>query len=772
MESVKKVPVKAQKRISREENGPFFIYGVRHHGPGSAWGLLNSLHEIKPGMILIEGPPDANEMLQWLTHPEFRAPAALLVYRPDAPQKSATFPFAHFSPEFQALSYGLKNEVPVRFFDLPQAHMMAIGHSPQMPEASLFQQLAQASGHRSYEQWWNLAIEQRQNSTEMFAAILELMQTLRHETAQQPHDSQDPSARVAGQREAYMRQSMRHALAEGHERIAVICGAWHAPALLDLGNEAADAALLVDLPSVEVDVSWIPWTYGRLGKFSGYGAGIDSPGWYEHLWQMNQSAAAPTAVSVHWLMKVSQLLREEGLGTSAAHIIETVRLAQSLSALRNLPFPGLPELNEATQTVMCGGDKAPLELIKRKLIVGERMGMVPPDMPMIPLQRNVYRRQKALSLFPNPEMTTLALDLRIELDLRRSHLLHRLRLLTIPWGEVKPIRGQSGTYQEVWNLQWRPDFAIRIIEANLWGNTVLDAATAFARDAADRAAALPALTTLLNDIILADLPEAVEHLMTRIQDEAAVSSDVPHMMDALQPLARILRYGNVRKTDQAVVQRVVDGLLARICIGLPSTCAALDDDAAAEMVEKMTAVHATIHTHQNPNHLQQWQNTLLKLANQDRLHGQLAGKVTRLLLDDRIFSAAETAVRMERALSFHTLSSVGIEQLLQMAAWIDGFLQGSGHLLIHDKTLWNLLDTWLTQMGKERFQAVLPLLRRTFSTFSEAIRQEMNARIRPRLPASGRSEYRETAVGFDETQADAVLPLAARLMGLTSTDKD
>ena len=743
------------------------LFGIRHHGPGSAAGLLQALQSFQPDCILIEGPADANDMLHWLSHPGLRAPIALLIYNPDTPNKAATFPFAHFSPEFQALQYGFAHNVPAEFFDLPQSNMMAADHPPQMPDGSVFTTLAKATGHRNYEQWWNVAFEQRQDSTEMFAAILELMTALRAESIanQSPDFEDNPSAKVAEQREAFMRRSVRTAVSNNKKRIAVVCGAWHTPALLDLENEAFDNRILANMPEIKLEMAWIPWTYSRLGSFSGYGAGIPSPGWYQHLWQMNQQQATPTESSVHWLTKVSNLLRAEDIDTSSAHVIETVRLADALAAMRDLPFPGLPELNEAVLTVMCSGNDTPMRLIHRKLTVGERMGLVPPDSPMVPLQRDLYRQQAELKLEPDPNPTTLHLDLRKELDLKRSHLLHRLSLLKIPWGEFKPIRRQTGTYQEMWKMQWRPDFAIRIVEANLWGNTIVDAASNFAQDMADKADRLPVLTKLLNEIILADLPEAVLHLMNRIEDEAALSSDVPHMMEALPPLARILRYGNVRNTDQDVVQHVVDGLMTRICIGLPSTCASLDDNAADEMVERLTAVHTTAHTLQNPKQLQTWQQTLMKLVHQDDLHGLLAGKVTRLLLDDRILSVEETAVRMEKALSFHSLTGANIEQLTQMAAWVDGFLKGSGLLLLHDKTLWELLDNWLTIMDSERFQNVLPLLRRTFSSFSEAERNQLNELIRP----DGRKMERgvETAVRFNEAQADMVLPLAAQLLGLT-----
>src|SRR5439155_22332438 len=108
-----------------------------------------------------------------------------------------------------------------------------------------------------------------------------------------------------------------------------------------------------------------------------------------------------------------------------------------------------------------------------------------------------------------------------------------------------------------------------VIEAGVWGTTVLDAATAFTRDAANRAPDLPALTGLVEQALLADLPDAVRHLMERLEAESALASYVGHLMAAVPRLANVLRSGNVRQTDTGAVRHVVDGMVARICIGLP-----------------------------------------------------------------------------------------------------------------------------------------------------------------------------------------------------------
>jgi hypothetical protein len=252
--------------------------------------------------------------------------------------------------------------------------------------------------------------------------------------------------------------------------------------------------------------------------------------------------------------------------------------------------------------------------------------------------------------------------------------------------------------------------------------------------------------------------------MQRIDDEAALSSDIPHMMGALPPLARVLRYGNVRQTDQEMVRHVVDGLLARICIGLPSSCASLDDDAAQEMAKLITAVHGVTTTLRDDNHSQNWHDTLATLLNQNNTHGLIAGRACRFLLDDNVLDREETAVQMERALSPSLHAATLDNQLNQSAAWLDGFLQGSELLLIHDQNLWQLLDQWLAQLDDEPFQAVLPLLRRTFSAFSEAARQQMHERVRSNTTAPATAVAQPSP--FDQERAESVLPLIAELLGI------
>jgi hypothetical protein len=724
------------------------VFGIRHHGPGSARSLREALRAQNPDVILIEGPPDANDLIALAADAQMSPPVALLIYLPNEPKRAVYYPFAEFSPEWQAIQYGLARNVPVRFIDLPQSHQFALDADNKSEESEIRQDplrwVAEASGYSDSERWWDHMIEHRRDSTESFKAIMELMSALREEVAKL--DAPQPREDL---REAYMRQSIRAADREGFERIAVVCGAWHAPVLQTMPAAKTDAALLKGLAKVKVSATWVPWTMGRLTYWSGYGAGIESPGYYQHLWSV------PHDVTVRWMIRVAQLLRGQDLDASSASVIEAVRLGHSLAALRDRPVPGLSEFNDAVRAVFCFGDDTPMQLIAEKLIVGELLGQVSDVTPSLPLQQDLQREQKRLRLPPEATQNVRDFDLRKPNDLDRSRLLHRLRLLNIPWGMVERSSGK-GTFRELWRLQWQPQFAVAVIEANVWGNTVASAATARAQSEADRLQELPALTALVEDALLADLPEAIDHIMTRLEQVAALSNDIPHAMEALPSLAGVLRYGNVRQTDTAMVQQVVNGLVTRVVIGLPNACSALNDDAAEEMYGRLVQVHSALLTLQDAELLSDWNGVLGQLLDQVDLHGLIAGRCCRLLFDQRLLAAQEVERRMGLAIA------PAVEPVKSMA-WIDGFLRSSGLILLHNEELWRILDEWVGSVKTEIFPQLLPLLRRTFSTFTAPERSQIGALARRGTRGSTRSSVTDT---IDQDRARKVLPLVAQILGL------
>jgi hypothetical protein len=740
------------------------LYGIRHHGPGSARALVRALDETKPDLILVEGPPEADPLVALAAGADLVPPVALLAYATKETEgRSASFwPFAVFSPEWQAIRWAVDHGVPLRFMDLPAAHSLAragdadtdTGAAAAPRDVALhvdpLGELARAAGYEDAERWWDDVIEHRRDGSP-FEAIAEAMTAVREATAV-PHEPDRDDVR-----EAHMRTVLRAAKKEGHGRIAVVCGAWHVPALVvPFPPASADAALLKGLAKVPVAMTWVPWTHGRLASATGYGAGVTSPGWYHHLF------TATDRVVERWLVGVAGVLRAEDLPISSAHVIEATRLAEALAVLRGRPVAGLGEVTEATRSVLCDGDDVRVEFVTQRLVIGDRLGAVPADTPSVPLVADLAASQRRLKLPPEALARDLELDLRKPGDLDRSRLLHRLRLLGVDWGTpADTARRSKGTFWESWHLVWAPELAVDLIAAGAYGTTVVTAATAKAVEAAAKAPTLGDVTALVERCLLADLPGAIAPVLDALHERVALDADVAHLMDSLPALARSLRYGDVRGTNTHGLDGVVAGLVTRVCVGLPVACNGLDDDAAAAMRDRVGAVHAALGLLTDAPELRaSWMDTLDGIARRDDLHGLLAGRFCRLLRDDARLDAAEIELRMGRTLT------IGVPPATA-AAWVEGFLSGGGLLLVHDEGLLKLVDGWLAAIPADTFTDVLPLLRRTFATFAAPERRAIGERARHL--GSGRplaaGDDGDDLDGFDLDRAMRVVPTLALILG-------
>jgi len=554
-----------------------------------------------------------------------------------------------------------------------------------------------------------------------------------------------------------MRQVLRAALRDTDGTIAVVCGAWHAPALAGkLPPASADAALLRGMRKRKVTLTWVPWTHSRLAAASGYGAGITSPGWYHHLF------TTPDQTVVRWLTRVAGVLRGHDLPVSTAHVIEATRLAEALAGLRARPLAGLAEVSEATKSVMCDGDEVAAAFVTRDLVVGELLGEVPGSVSAVPLEADLRAQARTLRLKIDPVERTLALDLRSDTGRGRSVLLHRLAVLGVGWGSMTAdqVRG-TGTFHETWALRWRPELAVAIIDAARWGNTVATAASAKITSTAASAEHLGAVTAAVDQVLLADLPEALGPVLAVLDRTAAADADVAHLMAAIPPLIRAVRYGDVRGTGTGALSSVIDALTARVCAGLPAAVTGLGDDAAGQLRGMTERMHGALALHGRDERgraaYERWTGALTALARRRDVHGLLLGRAVRLLADAGVLAMPEAARRFAAHLSIGIPAS-------GKAAWAEGFLSGGGLLLVHDRELLGVLDDWVATLDDRDFMDVLPLLRRTFGEYSAPERASIAASAR-QLAGGAPGPAGRTDDSLDDVRAAGALRTVAVILG-------
>lgn len=689
------------------------LLGIRHHGPGSARMVEAALTSVRPEIVLVEGPPEGDALLAHL--PSLIPPVALLLHDEAEPSSAAFWPFAEFSPEWRALTWAHHHDVPVRLFDLPAAASLGEESVDDVPKAVVdpLGTLAEAAGFDDPERWWEDVVEHHGSADprELAQAVAEAMTALREEFADQV------DARTL-RREAAMRQALRQACKDVGGPVAVVCGAWHVPALRTLPSAASDAALLKGLPKRKVSGTWVPWSHGRLASASGYGAGIDSPGWYAHLWE----CAGRGDCVPRWFARACSVLRAEDLPASTASAVEAVRLAETLAALRGRPSPGLSEIREAALAVLCGGDGVPLQLVHRRLVVGERLGEVGSDVPRSPLAADLARLQRRLRLAPSVEGRQLRLDLRKDTDRERSVLLRRLAVLDVSWGQPDTTR-TLGSFAEAWQLRWDPGFAVAVAGAARHGSTVRAAAERVLGQRAEGVHRVALAAEVLSHAVGCELPRAVLAARTALDRCAATATDAVELLAALPDLARTVRYGSVRGTDPELLRVALHGLLARGAVGLPLACRGVDDDTAERALLVLNGADDAVRLAADDEHQATWRRALRSLVGMPDAHGLPTGRATRLLWEAGELDSDAVANRLHRAVSLVDGTAGGA------TAFVAGFLRGSAALLAADARLFAVVDEWLSGLAPTDFDDSLPLLRRAVTDFSPAERRLLGERV-------------------------------------------
>ncbi|WP_044201926.1 DUF5682 family protein [Flammeovirga sp. OC4] len=743
------------------------ILGIRHHGVGSAKQVQKELERLQPDLILVEGPPEISDLFKMVHQKTFKPPLALLVYNSMDPKQSSFYPFASYSPEWVAIHYGQENKIEVRAMDLPVSASFLIQKKKeevllqQLDEEEIQEEitevvtdplsyLANAAGYSNSEDWWDQQFEQNASSSEEhFEAVMYAMETLREDGI--------PSTMEADNeiREAYMRNIIREAKNEMHSTIAIVCGAWHAPALKeDYSDSKKDNKVLKKVPKrkLKVAATWIPWTNSRLSFASGYGAGITSPGWYEHQWKTK------TDVEISWLTKVANTYRKKDIDMSTAHIMEAYKLAVALAALRGHSFVNKQALDEAVLSVMCMGDEIKMELIKEKLVLAEKIGEVPDTVPKVPLQEDFEKWVKKFRLKLNEVVREIKLDLRKPNDLNKSIFFHRLQLLEVPWAK-KTFGVSKGTFKELWLLKWKPEIMVKIIEYAYLGNSIETATQAKVIEEGKQVKEIAVATNLLKACIPAELFKAVEFMLEQINTLSAIASDIKDLMTALPDLVDLSRYGNVRKSDLSVLSNIVENLLIKVFINLPNACYQLDEENSNKMFNLIIKVNNAVRIYQDKELTTQWYEALHKVMRSPGVHAIIKGCTCRLLSDAQFLHEEVTEKEISTSLSIGNPPQ-------KVASWIEGFLRGNASILIYDNLLWNLLYTWVSTLSKDIFVEMLPMLRRAFSQFEPEDRFQIGQKAKRGLATSESSIDEIENKGFDEARANAILPVLGELMGI------
>ncbi len=152
-------------------------------------------------------------------------------------------------------------------------------------------------------------------------------------------------------------------------------------------------------------------------------------------------------------------------------------------------------------------------------------------------------------------------------------------------------------------------------------------------------------------------------------------------------------------------------MITHICVSLPAACTAVADDTALHLLDLFFKLNEAVNILQQADVTGLWQHSLPIISQGKNTAPVIAGYSTRLLFDRKLLDGEQLYRAFYYAMSRATAPATA-------AAWLEGFLKGSGALLLLDKNLWMVVNDWVRELTEDIFTQVLPLPRRTVASFT------------------------------------------------------
>lgn len=716
---------------ARQRDAGVHLVPIRHHSPGCARALAALLDEVRPAVVLIEGPREYRALLGALGDERTRPPIAILSTADDG---AAFYPLAEYSPEWVALRWGLAHGAVVDFIDASYAAqardddpgVRTLQAERHLARSRSIAALATELGCRDHDEVWEHLFEVRAADAladwrTFFADTLAWGALARRDATREHLDADGTHAR-----EAVMAAMLaRHA--GSSDPVVVVTGAFHTPALLACLEDAPEAAWVRAHPSGDLDAAREAWLVryddARLDALRGYGAGMPAPGFWQRAWAARAAGADARAFTVDVVLDVVAHLRGDGHPWGSASVLATAEQALRLAELRGRAWPGRTDVLDALLSCLAkdeSGLAGPLADAVAATFTGNALGDLPPGVAAPPLVAEVRREAERLRLTVS-DVTVRRVDLdtqRRPAHVRRREFLAKLRFVGSGFarqvGGADLVAGQgAGLLVEQWEYAWTPHVEAALIEAATRAPTLAALVRARVAERADGHRSAAEVATLLAELVVMGEHDALEPVLGRLAATYDTEAHLGSLVASLHTLAGLLaETGRLSLGPAAarVAELVAAGLGA--CAFQVRPLARIDADAAGPACTVLGSLHAL----------------LGRMADADAppdavatVRRELRGLLTDAAAPARIHGCLVALAHLDGALTSHDVEAAIAAHLSpgadaeRTAGFVLGLLGAAPDVLLHTRELVRALDAALGAMPPDDFLAVLPDLRRAFT---------------------------------------------------------
>lgn len=726
---------------------------IRHHSPACAFHVCRLIESLNPGLILVEGPENANSLIPVMVHEDTKAPFAVYYSYQDSQgliseekeSYKCYYPFLDYSPELAALREGAKRQIPTYFIDLPYAKILISSEEGKglrkrdtknnynddylLARSHYIKRLCEKTGMQSFDEFWEkyFEINGLSEDSETFIRHMEAY----CESARDSTPEQELEAEGCLCRENYMAECIkRFAEKIACENILVVTGGFHTPGLKKLMAEPEKRQAVKEIELENQGVYLMPYSMEAADALNGYASGMPHPGFYQNIWAGISSGAGglhslrdkvfEEAVLSAIVVTGKAVRKKEGCLSSYDEIC-AYSMAQGLASLRGKREPGVYELKDAVLSCFVKGEynlstDTPLRLLIRQL-TGKQVGVLCQAASVPPIIMEFEAQCKKFGLKPH---STLEHDLVLTVFASKKHrgismFLNQMDFLGTGFGrKVKgpnlQLKKDKNLIRETWRYKWSSQVTSVLIDLSVYGATIYEACVSLVLDRLKKDCSARAAALLLTRVFEMGLEDQLELVYGQVHEKVLSDDDFYSLAEALSYMIMLEELTGLYHAvlSAEVLIRVICEKLIRL---LPDMAEISDE----QLVPCMKACKTLYQLIKRPEYagdkelLYQAFGTLLV---REKLHPGLDGCVRGILYG----SGQSTAQEVEMICRGYLTGTR--EQLLLTAPFLRGLFYTARDLVFIGSGFVRMMDDFISYVEEAEFMGLLPELRLAFRYFT------------------------------------------------------
>lgn len=754
----KPTEIKALFNESFDFNESVVLFPVRHHSPACAYHLRKTIAAYKPEVVLIEGPENAQSIIEDLTKEGNKPPFCIYLSYDDVKgvlgeeqgKYRAYYPMLAYSPELNALEEAKLQGIPCEFIDLSyhdklynqkqNGRLLEEGQEDDrlFTVSNYYKVLTEKMNCKNFNDLWEKLFELPafNESTEQF---VEKVFTYCYYSRSMTPDQELTSCGDLV-REEYMRQRIALAQKKYH-KILVVTGGIHTVALAEsciakhAESEDIEKREIVEVRKVPGDIPptyLMPYSFEASDQNLGYEAGMAFPYFYQKVWELQQKKKkAPYEEAVlSFIINVANKMRKKQ-ALSITDEMQSFYMAQGLADLREKPSCGVFELIDAVQSSFVKGQVnthyEPVLDELFKLLTGMEMGSVTNTQTNPPIVLDFLEKCKTFKI---STQTTIGKETKLNVANKQEHreksyFFNQMDYLDTGFCEYQ--KGQDERtgvgrilLNETWKYRYTPKVQANLVDQCVYGGTVRQAClyllTKQLKTDHQTAASLSEHFLRAEKMGIRELYHEMQVYLNNV-----LGDDMDFMSVAVcfENLTKIL---DCMKLRQETINQDLENLRAyalhRMRVLMP-TMQKVSRDQEDLLCDKLKFVYEcfveerkdTLEDREDSLKIREWLDVLKETFEDNEANSALVGTCSGILLRS---DALTLEIIMDK-LAWYLQGSQKAKK--QSAAFLKGFFKIAKDTAFIEPRLLKLIDQILREVEGDEFLEILPDLRLAFTYF-------------------------------------------------------